>query len=317
LLGRLAEVGMAQRDQASLAVLTDDVVKTSAIEGESLDVESVRSSIARRLGVMYNFGDNDWAIQASYFVRELTEHPAPTPHGPGWGLRGYWAPINTAGSIFHMGLSYNIYDTFMDTVQWRARPMADLSNRIIDTGALRDTNLVKTAGVETFWVTGPFKLQAEYIDSKTERYRAPSDFSGSAGYLSGVWNITGETWGYKNGTPTTPLPTDPGLGMWQLGLRYDTINLNDGELFPGATPTSAPVVTGVLGGEMDSWTLGLNWYWRSNFKFMLNYVVVNSSRYIGRTSATYAENPANNNRTFNRVVDDNPNIFEARLQFYW
>lgn len=51
LLGRLADVGMALRDQASLAALTDDVVKTSAIEGEVLDVESVRSSIARHLGV--------------------------------------------------------------------------------------------------------------------------------------------------------------------------------------------------------------------------------------------------------------------------
>lgn len=51
LLGRLADVGMALRDQASLAALTEDVVKTSEIEGEQLNVESVRSSIARRLGV--------------------------------------------------------------------------------------------------------------------------------------------------------------------------------------------------------------------------------------------------------------------------
>lgn len=51
LMGRLADVGMAQREQASLATLTDDVVKTSEIEGEQLNVESVRSSIARRLGV--------------------------------------------------------------------------------------------------------------------------------------------------------------------------------------------------------------------------------------------------------------------------
>jgi len=51
LLGRLADVGMAQRDQASLAALAEDVVKTSAIEGEYLDFESVRSSIARKLGV--------------------------------------------------------------------------------------------------------------------------------------------------------------------------------------------------------------------------------------------------------------------------
>lgn len=51
LLGRLADVGMALRDQASLAALTEDVIKTSEIEGETLKVESVRSSIARRLGV--------------------------------------------------------------------------------------------------------------------------------------------------------------------------------------------------------------------------------------------------------------------------
>lgn len=51
LLGRLADVGMALRDQASLAALTEDVIKTSEIEGDRLNAESVRSSIARRLGV--------------------------------------------------------------------------------------------------------------------------------------------------------------------------------------------------------------------------------------------------------------------------
>jgi Fic family protein len=42
---------MPQRQEASLSALTEDVVKTSAIEGEQLDVPSVRSSVARRLGV--------------------------------------------------------------------------------------------------------------------------------------------------------------------------------------------------------------------------------------------------------------------------
>ena len=51
LMGRLADVGMALRDQASLSALTEDVIKTSEIEGEQLNLESVRSSIARRLGV--------------------------------------------------------------------------------------------------------------------------------------------------------------------------------------------------------------------------------------------------------------------------
>jgi Fic family protein len=51
LIGRLSDVGMALRDQASLSALTEDVVKTSEIEGEQLNAESVRSPIARRLGV--------------------------------------------------------------------------------------------------------------------------------------------------------------------------------------------------------------------------------------------------------------------------
>jgi Fic family protein len=51
LLGRLADVGMPLRAEAGITALTDDVVKTSEIEGDHLDVESVRSSIARRLGV--------------------------------------------------------------------------------------------------------------------------------------------------------------------------------------------------------------------------------------------------------------------------
>ena len=51
LLGRLADVGMGLREQASLTTLTEDVLNTSEIEGEKLDVESVRSSVARHLGV--------------------------------------------------------------------------------------------------------------------------------------------------------------------------------------------------------------------------------------------------------------------------
>ncbi|WP_066260417.1 Fic family protein [Hydrogenophaga flava] len=51
LAGRMAELGLAQRDQATLQALTQEVVTTSAIEGEALNLDAVRSSIARRLGV--------------------------------------------------------------------------------------------------------------------------------------------------------------------------------------------------------------------------------------------------------------------------
>lgn len=280
--------------------------------------------IARRLGAAYHYGTNDWGITASYFTRELTEHPAPTPHGPGFGFRGNWAPINEKGNILHFGLSYIDYDTFTDTVRIRARPDADLAGqRIVDSGNLTNADRQSTIGAEAMWVTGPVKVQGEYMQSTVDRYnngnpRQSKDYDANSWYVSGLWNITGETWGYKDGVPTTPLPDSPASGMWQAGLRFDTIDLDDGRAIAGATPTAASVVDGVLGGQMDTWTVGVNWYWRSNFKFMLNYVMVDSSRYFVRTpAAPYADIPANNNVLVNRKVDDNPNILEARVQLYW
>ena len=51
LMGRMADLGLAQRDRATLQVLTQEVIKTSEIEGERLSLDSVRSSIARKLGL--------------------------------------------------------------------------------------------------------------------------------------------------------------------------------------------------------------------------------------------------------------------------
>ena len=51
LLGRMEGLGFRLRLEAQLSTLTADVVKSSAIEGEKLDEEEVRSSIARRLGL--------------------------------------------------------------------------------------------------------------------------------------------------------------------------------------------------------------------------------------------------------------------------
>ena len=51
LLGKMANLGLVPRQEATLATLTEDVVKTSEIEGENLNPDLVRSSVARRLGL--------------------------------------------------------------------------------------------------------------------------------------------------------------------------------------------------------------------------------------------------------------------------
>src|SRR5882672_4136500 len=51
LLGRMEALGFRFQQEATLQALTEETVKSSDIEGEKLDAEQVRSSIARRLGI--------------------------------------------------------------------------------------------------------------------------------------------------------------------------------------------------------------------------------------------------------------------------
>ncbi len=51
LIGRMEALGFPLRSEAVLRTLTEDVLKSSEIEGDNLDAEQVRSSLARRLGL--------------------------------------------------------------------------------------------------------------------------------------------------------------------------------------------------------------------------------------------------------------------------
>lgn len=51
LLGRMSAIGFNIRKEASLEILTSDIIKSFAIEGEKLNQEQVRSSLAIHLGI--------------------------------------------------------------------------------------------------------------------------------------------------------------------------------------------------------------------------------------------------------------------------
>lgn len=261
-------------------------------------------AVARRMGVSLATGGDNWTLTGSVFGREMTRNLG---NGNGYGARFTFAPINEAGNILHLGVSGvdfkardlgTVTTSGNDRARLRVRPDADLANaRLVDSGQFTDADRIRTLGAEAFWVKGPVKVQAEYMTTDIGRNLNP-DFSADSWYVSGVWNITGETWTYKTGNVATGLPNNPAGGMWQLGLRYDKADLNDGTFVPGPPAK----VIGALGGQESNWTVGVNWYWHSNFKFALNYVMVDSSRYSSATKT---------------VLEDNPNILEFRAQLYW
>ena len=53
LLGRLSLFGFKEQSDFMLNALTEETVHSSAIEGESLNSDSVRSSVAKQLGLEY------------------------------------------------------------------------------------------------------------------------------------------------------------------------------------------------------------------------------------------------------------------------
>lgn len=51
ILGHMQSIGFESRQEAQLEILSKDIISSTAIEGEKLDLTDVRSSIAKRLGI--------------------------------------------------------------------------------------------------------------------------------------------------------------------------------------------------------------------------------------------------------------------------
>ena len=68
LLGKMESLGFELQNEAVLNTLTLDVIKSSEIEGEFLEIEQVRSSIARRLGI-----DIAGAVESERHVEGIVE----------------------------------------------------------------------------------------------------------------------------------------------------------------------------------------------------------------------------------------------------
>ena len=197
-------------------------------------------------------------------------------------MRGYFAPLNDKGSILHLGASYASYAAEQGAVGVNTQDLAKFSAKPVDIGnslvsaSIDHADRVSTLGLESFWVHGPFKLQGEYMRTNVSRKDGFDDYSAKGGYVSGLWNISGESGATRPARRPRRFPTSPAAACGRLGLRYDTLDLNDGDpIIVGGVPTG---IDGILGGKVDTWTVGVNWYWRSNFKFALDYVKANSSK---------------------------------------
>jgi phosphate-selective porin OprO/OprP len=125
------------------------------------------------------------------------------------------------------------------------------------------------------------------------------------GYVETLYFLTGENRFYDRqlGVFGRTIPRNNAnfregtWGAWQVGLRYDWLDLNSGAL--------------VNGGNSSNFTVGLNWFLNPNARFQFNYVLswVNNAPPVSFPGTVGALNGS-------RFVGDGTlNSFGGRLDF--
>jgi phosphate-selective porin OprO/OprP len=180
-----------------------------------------------------------------------------------------WAPavFQNESNLFHIGLGLRHSD-LKQTVNVLRTPEFNNAPRYIDTGPISADDQM-TYSLEAYWRNGPYWLGFEYIGTDVDSPQSGNPFF-SGYHVTGSWAITGESRAYRKRSGVfDPLPVSRpvnqgGWGTVELAFRYSNTDLTDGA---------------IDGGEMDIWSLGVNWWFTRWAQFGPNYRHISLDRY--------------------------------------
>ncbi len=158
--------------------------------------------------------------------------------------------------------------------EYRTRPEARTDNRWLDTGEISGANANFLVGLEAAFNIGQFNFTGEYLRTNVDRRDDVGEDVAFDGYYAQVsYFLTGEhrTWERKNGTLGRIKPIEnffmvrdcdcnsqKGWGAWEIAGRYSHLDLQDFD---------------IQGGEGESFTFGINWYWNPYARMQFNYII--------------------------------------------
>ncbi len=163
--------------------------------------------------------------------------------------------------LLHLGAALSRRESTAGFVRLGGRTATRLGPGLVDTGMLA-ADRTSLWGMELAARQGRWWLQAEALRARVELLgnRGLARLGGH--YVQAGWYLTRDTRPYHRGQrtfarlqPRRPFPG--GAGAWELTLRHDRVDLDDGS---------------VTGGRQRSLTAGLNWHLRSDLRAMLNHV---------------------------------------------
>jgi phosphate-selective porin OprO/OprP len=236
------------RIAAQLSAGGDHWLASAAVTGRTIGVISSNGT-----SVPQNFGD------PLAFVGRLAATPL---HGDDWrvhvGVHASYLdrPANTGGPT-NAGAPTIGTVSFGDQAELRID-----GTKLINTGNI-DARHADEEGAEFAAQWRGLLIQSEYDHFDVQRTLtgvANPHFQGW--YVEGSWVLTGEARRYNAQTAAFDAPPVPhpigggGFGDLEVALRYADMNLN----FAGGDLGAAPVASAIRGGDLQTWTAGLNWY---------------------------------------------------------
>ena len=180
-----------------------------------------------------------------------------------------WAPafFQNESNLFHVGLGLRRSDT-KQQIRARRQPEFNKAPPYVDTGSFSADDQM-TYNLETYWRNGPYMLGFEYVGTDVDSPQSGNPLL--RGYhVTGSWALTGETRAYRKRSGTfDPLPVarpvnQGGWGAVELAFRYSNTDLTDGTL---------------EGGEMDIYSLGINWWFTRSTSLSVDYRHITLDRF--------------------------------------
>ena len=228
------------------------------------------------------FGNKEMVVHAGIagFDSEYGVVPASSSSGSG-NLGG--TAVATNGTIFAMrtegrGLA-NIY-----RAQITGTPVTNAAPSVLSNSTSKINN--KAYGLEGALAYKSLKIQGEYTGQKFESVNDVNSgyFNAdvSAGYIEALYMLTGENYAdwYKNGAWGGIKPnreynfdTGNGIGAWEVGLRYDTFDVNN--VSKDAITTTGTRCQGSVdsscNANVKTYTAGIKWQLNPNMRVLANY----------------------------------------------
>jgi len=222
-------------------------------------------SPARNVGIMFHDTVGDRWMWAAGVFREADGFGLSSGDGKlNVTARVAGLPINADGGrkLLHLGLSLSRKDLGDSLFRFRQRPEAHLSPRFVDTRsfAAESVDLLALEAAVNF---GSFHAQGEFMTADADA-SALGDPSFDGFYVQAGYFLTGEhrpyslkQAGFGRLKPKSLFGRNGGAGAWEIAVRYSTLDLND---------------QAIAGGELDDFTLALNWYLNPVTRLQINYV---------------------------------------------